>query len=269
MKDVEDLGELAPDGFVTTGVVTAACEMLNGASGVLEATCNRDEMIALARRKAAAAGGHGLVDTRCKSELLERRHEMQDGGGVKVSTRERLTCQATVVRWTKGGPIPVAKATASASAKVAADGRKVVVDDIPFVVAFKPSAAYRKRASRDVSTVGELDATPSGYAALGQLEATCRATCAPRHGRVALRREAARLGGTAIAAVHCEVAGADRWQCTAAVIGEPTAAKPPTEPPPPAPEEAAPKEAVPDAAFADAGGAAAAPPDLEDAAVAE
>jgi hypothetical protein len=230
VEDVEIMGDEAPAGFAITGVVTASCETLNGATGVLEAACTRDELLGLSRKRAAAAGGHGLVDVRCNNELLERRHESLDGGGVKTTTRTRLTCRASVVRWTKGRRVPRPRSSAVASASRGGDGRSVLIDDVPVDLSFTPAPGFTEGTSRDASAVGELDAEPAGYAKLGVLAATCAATCAPRHGRAALRKEAARLGATAIAAVHCEVAGADRWQCVAALIGDAVAAPPASVP---------------------------------------
>ena len=242
VDEVDDLGEQAPAGFVTTGVVTTMCETMNGASGVLEAACTEAQLIAMTREQAAAKGGHGLVDTQCRKELLQRSHETLDGGGVKVTTRERLTCHATVVRWGQGDRPLRARTSATVSVgapkrKALGDGEtRVMVSEIPVDVAFAPTASFVSRKPRPVADVGELDSTPDDYTLLGVLAATCAATCAPRHGREAMRMEAARLGGTAIAAVHCEIAGADRWQCKGSVIGD-IKVQAPRPPPPVRPEE--------------------------------
>ncbi len=218
--DVEILGDQTPPGFLVTGVVTAACEMMNGASGVFEMDCTKAEMIALARRQAAASGGHALVDVTCRAEMLERSFEKVDGGGIKATTRERLTCRATVARWRHGNRVrrPAASGTVALTrAKVG--GRRVTINEIPVDVAFAPAAGFKPQGERELRNVGVLEQVPRGYATLGKISATCANACAPRHSRAALRQEAARLGGTAIAAVYCEVAGADRWRCEASLIG--------------------------------------------------
>lgn len=219
VEDVDTFGDQAPPGFAVTGVVTAVCETMNGASGVFESSCTEAELLAMARRKAAASGGHALADVDCRNEQLERSYENVDGGGVKVTTRERLTCRATVVRWTKGPRAPRQPAAGTTSATAQSAGHRVLVGDIPVDVVSTPRG-LASGAARPVAEVLELDREPEGFVMLGKLSATCAVSCAPRHARAALREEAARRGASAIAAPVCEVIGAERWQCEAALVGE-------------------------------------------------
>ncbi len=220
LENVEVLGDQTPHGFTVSGVVTATCETLNGASGVLEGSCTEDELLALARKEVANHGGHALVDVRCRKELLERSFENRDGGGVNITTRERLSCQATVARYASGGAPRPRGAVDAGTAAAPSRGKRVMVQDVPVTVEFVAAAGRRGGVARAEEQVGELDEVPRGYAVLGTLAAICTSTCAPRHGRAALRQEAARLGGLAVAGVRCEVAGADRWRCDATLVGD-------------------------------------------------
>jgi hypothetical protein len=217
-EEIEQLGAEVPRGFETIGVVTAACETLNGAAGVFEAPCAADGLTGLLRGKAAESGATAIADLSCRKEQLSSETESVDGGGVTTTTRDRLTCQATAVRGKRGaGHLAVVPRS---QAPTPQRGRRVVVGDASVYVAFAPSSSYTERPPRPEGEVGELADPPAGYAQLGTASSVCADACSPSQARRALIAEAARVGATAVASVTCELDGADRWRCEGQAIGD-------------------------------------------------
>jgi hypothetical protein len=213
--DIEMLGHDVPAGHEVIGVVTTTCETINGASGLLERPCNIEELLVMARERAAAAGGTGLVDDHCQHKGTERMLSDVDGGGVKTVERAALECQATVVRRIGGGIVNV---SGSAAKPTEGASRRIQISGVNVEVAFaaRGTAAPQPR-MRD--EVGELDAVPPGYETLGRLAAECVTGCPRNVARRALKTEAARAGALAIAAVECAIIG-ERWRCEAEAIGQ-------------------------------------------------
>jgi hypothetical protein len=207
---VDMLGRDVPAGHRVIGVVTASCETLNGASGLLDRPCNEDALMAVARERAAAAGGTGLVDDRCAHVGGQRILSNVDGGGVETAVRASLSCQATVVRRVAGAMVGVA----GSAARPAGAKRRVTLSGIDVEVSFTGTA----RAARARDDVGELDAVPSDHLRMGRLSAECQRGCSRSVARRALKDEGGRVGALAVADVACELIG-DRWRCEAEAIG--------------------------------------------------
>jgi len=205
---IDMLGRDVPAQHEIIGVITARCETIDGASGLLERPCTEDDLLALARERAAAVGATGLVDNQCRHSEGHRMLTNVDGGGVETALRASRSCQATVVRRT-GGPM-----VGSARTVPVASQRRVDVSGVAVEVGFDGEATTR----RDAGAVGEMDAFPAGYAKVGRLSAECVTGCPRSSARRALRIEAARVGALAIAEIDCALLG-QRWRCQASAVG--------------------------------------------------
>ncbi len=212
---IEMLGHDVPARHKVIGVVTTSCQTINGASGLLERPCNIEELLLMARERAAAAGGTGLVDDRCRHKGTERMLSDVDGGGVKTVERTTLECQATVVRRIGGG---LANIIGSAVKATVGATRRIQISGIGVDVAFAARGATQAQ-PRQPNEIGELHTVPLGYQRLGRLAAECVSGCSRNVARRALKTEAARAGAVAIAAIECTIIGV-RWRCEAEAIGD-------------------------------------------------
>jgi len=214
-EQVETFGRDTPSGYAVIGVVTAQCGTLNEASGLLSDPCSEEDMLRLAKSKAAASGGSALVDAVCRNNETQRLVERRDGGGIQTTVRATLTCRATVVRLS--GAAALQPPTASRAHKPPT--RRVDVSGIAVEVSFIPARGRKRRPSRAETDVGELERLPGGYELLGQLKSECVFACSRWTAKRGLRAQAARVGATAFAAPVCELLG-DRWRCEATAIGD-------------------------------------------------
>ena len=208
--DVVDFGVDEPEGHEVIGVASVRCETTNGASGLLEVPCDEQSMTALLRRRAAEAGGTGLVELECDAPDARRILQNVDGGSVQQSTLSGLVCHATVVRRREGvvvgAPIASSKSQQGAGRVVTLSGHDVEV------------GAEQPPRLPPSTEVGELAEIVEGYDDLGPVWARCVEGCARSVARRALLGEARRHGAQAIAELSCELQG-ERWRCSARMIG--------------------------------------------------
>lgn len=209
-----------PAGYTVLGVVTAACETYDDASGLLERPCTQEELLTGARTKASEVGGSLLVEPLCERRVVERSIERIKNGGAKGHERIRLDCRASVARppGENGSVVPnLARTPVSQALRPSV---RVTVGTTELLIGLAPSTESATREPRAVDEVTELERPPVGSVKLGTVWSECQVSCSSAVARRALKQAAAEAGAFVLSGATCEPVG-DRWRCQGTAMGEP------------------------------------------------